>query len=249
MVSREREREKDLLRWEIPEKGKLTPAPLPPEWKEKSKGWEAIKLRSISLSLFLYFAWRKSLFYSSLNPFPLCILHAHPFQLSRRMENTVPVRRMHNDPSTNTRTDWLCKWVTLKNGSRGVYIFNSVGSIHRRRWWRAMPRKIHPDDECWNALRATLVIQHAVNGRRQCFYFVFIHKVEEEEKRDKKILTAGEGVQQRGVRGGCRGRTVLLFGFADLGVALGKFQPDRLRDVRIESHALYFFVVPQWKKK
>ena len=55
------------------------------------------------------------------------------------------------------------------------------------------------------------------------------------------VLTAGEGVQQRGVRGSCRGRTVLLFGFADLGVALGKFQPDRLRDVRIESHTLFFF--------
>lgn len=56
------------------------------------------------------------------------------------------------------------------------------------------------------------------------------------------VLTAGEGVQQRGVRGGCRGRTVLLFGFADLGVALGKFQPDRLRDVRIEPHTLFVVV-------
>ena len=54
------------------------------------------------------------------------------------------------------------------------------------------------------------------------------------------VLTAGEGVQQRGVRGSCRGRTVLLFGFADLRVALGKFQPDRLRDVRIEPHTLHF---------
>ena len=53
-----------------------------------------------------------------------------------------------------------------------------------------------------------------------------------------KILTAGERVQQRGVRGGGWGRT-LLFGFADLGVALGELQPDRLRDVRIESHALH----------
>jgi len=50
-------------------------------------------------------------------------------------------------------------------------------------------------------------------------------------------------VQQRGVRGGCWGRTVLLFGFADLGVALGKFQPDRLRDVRIESHTLLFLFI------
>ena len=52
-----------------------------------------------------------------------------------------------------------------------------------------------------------------------------------------QILTAGEGVQQRGVRGGCWGRT-LLFGFADLGVTFSKLQPNRLRDVRIESHTL-----------
>ena len=58
------------------------------------------------------------------------------------------------------------------------------------------------------------------------------------EKKRKQILTAGERVQQRGVWGGCRGRTVLLFGFADFRVALGKFQPDRLRDVRIKSHSL-----------
>jgi hypothetical protein len=59
-------------------------------------------------------------------------------------------------------------------------------------------------------------------------------------KKDVKILTAGEGVQQRGVRGGGRRRTViLLFGFADLGVALGKFESDRLRNVRIKPHALF----------
>lgn len=62
------------------------------------------------------------------------------------------------------------------------------------------------------------------------------------KKKDVKILTAGEGVQQRGVRGGSGRRTViLLFGFADLGVALGKFEPNRLRNVRIEPHALYFY--------
>ena len=58
------------------------------------------------------------------------------------------------------------------------------------------------------------------------------------------------------MRGSRRGRTVLLFGFADLRVALGKFQPDRLRDVRIEPHALSIFsflwsatVVRRQKKK
>ena len=54
------------------------------------------------------------------------------------------------------------------------------------------------------------------------------------------ILTPGERVQQRGVRGGGWGRTVLLFRFADLRVALGELQTDRLRDVRIEPHALSF---------
>ena len=57
-----------------------------------------------------------------------------------------------------------------------------------------------------------------------------------------EILTAGERVQQRGVRGGRRGRA-LLFGFADLRVAFGKLQPDRLRDVRIEAHALFVWFV------
>ena len=34
---------------------------------------------------------------------------------------------------------------------------------------------------------------------------------------------------------------MLLFRFADLRVALGKFQPDRMRDVRIKHHALSIF--------
>ena len=41
------------------------------------------------------------------------------------------------------------------------------------------------------------------------------------------------------MRGSRRGRTVLRF--ADLRVALGKFQPDRMRDVRIKHHALSIF--------
>ncbi len=50
-------------------------------------------------------------------------------------------------------------------------------------------------------------------------------------------LTASEcGVKKSGEGGGGWG---LLFGLADFGVALGEFQPNRLREIGIEFHPLH----------